>query len=106
MNLIDFFIGLTLVNALPHFVLGTWRANMLSAFGFGHLQNKGYGMLNLSISIALFAYNYGLVGFLDQGMYLGGLTVVMVYMLTGSFWRDFSNTRVGKNPLNKAKDCE
>lgn len=94
MTLIDFITGLTLVNGLPHFVLGTWKGNMLSAFGFGHLQNKLYGLLNLAISLTLYIYSYGFEGFLGNGIYLGGLFVVISYMFTGSFWRDFSNKRV------------
>ena len=54
LTLIDFIIGLTLMNAMPHFVLGTFRARMLSGFGYGHRANIAYGLLNFSISLALY----------------------------------------------------
>lgn len=40
MNLIDLLIGLTLMNAMPHFILGVWKGRMLSAFGFGDYKNS------------------------------------------------------------------
>ena len=94
MTVMDFIIGLTLVNGLPHFVLGTWKANMLSGFGFGHTQNKLYGLLNLVVSLSLFIYSYGFESILENGMYVGGLTVVILYMLTGTMWRDISNKKM------------
>jgi len=96
MVLVDFFIGFTLVNGLPHFVLGTWKANMLSGFGFGHPQNKLYGILNLVVSVSLYLYSYGMENLMANGIYLGGLVVVVIYILTSSIWRDFSNAKVLK----------
>jgi hypothetical protein len=43
MNLIDFIIGLTLMNAMPHFILGVWKGTMLSGFGVGHTRNIVWG---------------------------------------------------------------
>ena len=45
MNWIDFIISATLMNAMPHLVLGTWKGRMFSAFGFGDKQNIAYGFL-------------------------------------------------------------
>ena len=101
MTLIDFIIGLSLVNGLSHFVLGTWKANMLSGFGFGHLQNKLYGFLNLVISLALYIYSYGFESIVENGIYAGGLTVVILYMLTGRIWRDLSNKKVQNKNKNQ-----
>ena len=53
------------------------EANMLSTFGFGHPQNKAYGLLNLMISIALYAYSYGLDQIFENGIYFEGLVVVV-----------------------------
>ena len=39
MNFIDFLIGATLMNAMPHYVLGIWQGRMFSAFGFGNRQS-------------------------------------------------------------------
>ena len=82
MNIIDFIIGLTLVNAIPHFVFGIWKRRMLSAFGFGNLQNILYGILNFVISISLYLYQYGSDHLLANGIYLGGATLVIIYFLT------------------------
>src|SRR6266508_2045162 len=86
MNLIDFFIGLTLMNAMPHFVLGIWKARMLSAFGFGNTKNILYGILNFIISIGLFLYQYGAQQLMDSGIYVGALAILIIYFLTGWVW--------------------
>ena len=83
MTVVDFLIGLTLVNSIPHFALGVWKGRMLSGFGFGDRANIGYGMLNLGISVTLFLVNYGLDALLENGIYLGGLTVVVLWIALG-----------------------
>ncbi len=86
MDTIDFFIGLTLMNAMPHFVLGVWKGRMFSAFGFGDTKNILYGVLNFVASIGLFLYKYGINQFLENGIYIGALTLFVIYFLTGWFW--------------------
>lgn len=81
--IIDFLIGLTLVNALPHFVLGIWKGRMLSIFGFSPRANLAYGLLNAGISICLFLYQYGWAGWKQSPMYLGGLFVIVSYLAVG-----------------------
>ncbi len=86
MDIIDFIIGLTLMNAMPHFVLGIWKGRMLSAFGFGDFQNILYGLLNFVISIGLFLYKYGTEQLFENGIYAGALILLVIYFLTGRFW--------------------
>jgi len=86
MTIVDFLIGMTIMNAMPHFVLGTWKARMFSAFGFGDTKNILYGILNFSISIALYLYKYGINRLTSSGIYLGALTLLIIYFLTGWFW--------------------
>ena len=86
MNLIDFFIGFTLMNAMPHFVLGTWKGRMFSIFGFGNAKNILYGILNFSISIGLFLYKYGPSQLVENGVYAGALIILIIYFLTGWYW--------------------
>ena len=86
LTLIDFIIGLTLMNAMPHFVLGTFEARMLSGFGFGHRANIAYGLFNFTISIALYIYKYSLAGLLSGGIYLGALVVLSIHFATGKFF--------------------
>lgn len=82
-SFIDFIIGLTLINTIPHFVLGTWKGRMFSGLGFGNKQNILYGLLNLSISLSLFIYKHGVEGILENSMYLGALFVIFSYFLVG-----------------------
>lgn len=86
MDFIDFIIGLTLMNAMPHLVLGTWKGRMLSAFGFGDLRNILYGLLNFVISIGLFLYRYGTEQLFENGIYSGALILLVIYFLTGRLW--------------------
>jgi hypothetical protein len=81
--IIDFIIGLTLINTIPHFVLGIWRGRMFSGLGFGNTQNIVYGIINFVISISLFVYKYGLAGILENGIYLGALFVLISYFIVG-----------------------
>jgi len=82
-TLIDFIIGLTLINTIPHFVLGVWKGRMFSGLGFGNRQNILYGILNFLISISLFIYQYGIDGLIDNGIYLGALFVIFSYFIVG-----------------------
>jgi hypothetical protein len=74
------------MNAMPHFVLGTWKARMFSAFGFGNIQNILYGVLSFLISLGLFLYKYGTKGLFDNGIYTGALVILIIYFTTGWFW--------------------
>lgn len=86
MNLMDFLIGATLMNAMPHYVLGIWKGRMFSAFGFGNRQNLLYGLCNAALSLALFLYKYGPNGLYQNAIYGGALTLLVIYLLTGQFW--------------------
>src|SRR5947207_7980324 len=86
MNIIDLLIGLTLMNAMPHFVLGVWKGRMLSAFGFGDTKNILYGLLNFVISLTLFVSRYGTEQLFKNGIYVGAMLILVIYFLTGRFW--------------------
>lgn len=86
MNWIDFLIGFLLMNAMPHFVLGTWKARMFSGFGFGHRQNIAYSALNFLIAGSLFLYTYGWEGLWDHGIFVGAIVMMIIYYSTGWFW--------------------
>lgn len=83
--MIDFMIGLTLVNTIPHFVLGIWKGRMFSGLGFGNTRNILYGLLNFVTSISLFTYQYGAEGFLKNSLYLGALFVIISYFAVGKW---------------------
>ena len=86
MNFIDFLIGMTLMNAMPHFVLGVWQGRMFSAFGFGNWRNILYGLSNFALSVALFLFKYGPGQLYQNAIYGGALTLLIIYLLTGQFW--------------------
>jgi len=86
MNIVDLLIGMTLMNAMPHFVLGIWKGRMLSIFGFGHRQNILYGLLNAAVSVGLFLYQYRAAQLLANGIYAGALLILVIYFLTARFW--------------------
>lgn len=91
MTIIDFIIGATLMNAMPHLVLGIWKGRMFSAFGFGDTQNIAYGLLCLFISVGLFIYKYGAIAVLNNGIYSGALAILLIYFVTGHFWYKLFN---------------
>jgi hypothetical protein len=98
MNIIDFLIGLTLMNAMPHFVLGVWKGRMLSAFGFGDTKNIFYGVLNFAVSLGLFVSRYGIEQLFRNGIYAGALVLLVIYFLTGRLWYSiFHQKHVEKN---------
>ncbi len=98
MNIIDFLIGLTLMNAMPHFVLGVWKGRMLSAFGFGDTKNILYGVLNFAVSLGLFVSRYGIAQLFRNGIYAGALVLLVIYFLTGRLWYSiFHQKQVEKN---------
>src|SRR5687768_11323965 len=93
MNIIDFIIGLTLMNAMPHFILGIWKRKMLSGFGTGNIQNILWGLFNFILSIGLFIFKYGFHGLLENPMYLGAAFVLVTFFVTSYFWyKYYSNT--------------
>jgi vacuolar-type H+-ATPase subunit I/STV1 len=97
MDLIDFLIGMTLMNAMPHFILGTWKARMFSAFGFGDTKNILYGILNFLASLALFVYKYGIKSIAQDGIYAGALALLLVYFLSGWFWYSLFHQKYYEN---------
>ncbi len=89
----DFVIGLTLINTIPHFVLGVWKGRMFSGLGFGNKANILYGLLNFTISISLFIYKYGADGLLQNGIYVGALFVIISYFAIGKLCYTYFHQR-------------
>lgn len=91
MNIIDLLIGLTLMNAMPHYILGVWQGKMLSGFGTGNKQNILWGLTNFLVSVSLFIYEYGINGFIENQIYTGALLVLVTFLCTSYFWYRFYN---------------
>ena len=86
MKIIDLLIGITLMNAMPHYVLGVWKAKMLSGFGLGHSRNIVWGLLNVLASVTLFIYQYGVKGLIENQIYLGALIILVTFLFSSWFW--------------------
>jgi hypothetical protein len=97
MDIVDLLIGMTLMNAMPHFVLGVWKGRMLSVFGFGDAKNILYGLLNFTISMGLFLYKYGMAKLLANGIYAGALILLVIYFLTGKYWYSIFHKKFYEN---------
>lgn len=91
MNIVDLLIGLTLMNAMPHYILGIWKGKMLSGFGTGNIQNIVWGLCNFLASISLFIYRYGLKGILENQIYLGAVIILITFFFTSGFWYNYYN---------------
>lgn len=87
MNWIDFIIGFLLMNAMPHFVLGTWGVRILSGFGFGDKANQFWAYANLTLSWGLFSFTYGIEGLLNHGIYAGALTLLVIFWVASPLWK-------------------
>ena len=83
MDFVDFLIGLSLIHALPHFILGVWNRRFPSPFGPGSTPNIMYSLLILSFSFILFIIKYGLAELMTQGIYLGAITTIVFYSIVG-----------------------
>ena len=84
--MVDAIIGLTLVNALPHYIFGITGQRMLSLFGPSPRANLAYAALNLTVSIGLYLATHGVGELATDTRYLGGLFVAITYGLTGHLW--------------------
>jgi hypothetical protein len=84
-TILDFFIGLTLVNVLPHYLVGILNIRFLGLYGFGNNRNIAYAWTSFLVSIILFHINYGIGSILDHSWYLGGICVILSYLLLGRF---------------------
>ena len=84
MNLVDFFIGGLLVNAMPHLVFGLTKTHFLGMFGYSPKGNIAYAVVQFVLCLVLFYFNYGFEGLLENGYLLGGITVLVLYFVFGN----------------------
>lgn len=89
MNIIDFFIGALLMNAMPHLVMGLTKTHFLGLFGYSPKGNIAYGLLQLITVVGLYSYNYHLESIIHNGFLAGGLTVLVLFFIFGKFMINF-----------------
>jgi len=58
MQIIEFFIGALLVNAMPHLIFGLTKTHFLGLFGYSPKGNIGYAILQFIIALVLIFVNY------------------------------------------------
>ncbi len=85
MNLVDFLIGAFIVNALAHFIFGITKTHYLGLFGYSPKGNIAYGILQFVIVIVLLLVNYSYEAILQNGFVIGGLFVLILFLLFGRF---------------------
>ncbi|AUC77248.1 hypothetical protein CW732_16820 [Olleya sp. Bg11-27] len=89
MNIIDFFIGALLVNAMPHLIFGLTKTHFLGLFGYSPKGNIVYAILQLITCCSLFCFKYGYQVVLTNGFFIGGLTVLCLYFIFGKVLVNF-----------------
>jgi hypothetical protein len=85
MNLIDFIIGGLLANAMPHLIFGLTNTHFLGLFGYSAKGNIMYALLQFTLCIILLLVNYNFSQLLNNGILIGGLTVLVLYIVFGKF---------------------
>ena len=81
--IIDFFIGLFLANAMPHFILGITKTKFLGPFGFSPTGNIVYAVIQFVISLVLIHIQYGLAVIFKNGMLLAAMLVLIMFFIFG-----------------------
>ena len=84
MEWIDVLIGLFLMNAMGHFILGITKTRFLSMFGYSAKGNLAYALSLVFLALSLLIYQDGIVFLKSNGYALGALFVFMVYALFGN----------------------
>ncbi len=83
MNIIDFFIGVLIVNAMPHLIFGLTNTHFLGLFGYSPKGNISYAILQFIICLVLLYFNYTQKELLNNGYLIGGVTVLCLYFIFG-----------------------
>ncbi len=96
MTIIDFLIGFTLMNAMPHFLFGVLKIRFFSAFGFSPQGNIAYGFLNVAIALALFHGEYGFQSLPNHAIVIGACAMLLIYLVSGRFF--YNRFQLGQLP--------
>ena len=85
MTLIDFVIGVLLINAIPHLIFGLTKTHFLGMFGYSPKGNIIYAILQFVGCVMLIVFNYGYSELMKNGYLIGGITVFILYLVFGKF---------------------
>ena len=89
--IVDFFIGLFLANAMPHFILGITKTKFLGPFGYSPIGNIVYAAIQFIISLILIHIQYGLAIIFKNGMLLAAVLVMTMFFIFGKIVLRFYN---------------
>lgn len=96
---LDFLVGIALMNAMPHLIFGITKVRFLSPFGFTPAANIGYSAVNVLIAVVLFQLNRGFAVMIENGIFLGAVFILIVYFISGKFfYRLFQSKTDDGNP--------
>ncbi|HLP14541.1 MAG TPA: hypothetical protein VK177_21600 [Flavobacteriales bacterium] len=93
MNLVDFITGALLMNAMPHFIFGITGTKFLGLFGFSPKGNILYALVQFVACLVLFHANHDVRTILSNGIFTGGLTVLLLFFVFGKTILRFYNKK-------------
>jgi len=83
MMILDFLIGILLMNSLPHFVLGITKTRFLGMFGYAPTANIWYSIVQFVLALVLFHIQHGIETILTNGIFLGAACTCLLFLLFG-----------------------
>lgn len=86
LNILDFLTGFFLMNAMPHLIFGIIRLRFLSLFGFSAIGNLIYALVSIGAAVGIYHHQYDILSMKQDGILLGALTILVIYMITGRFF--------------------
>jgi hypothetical protein len=81
--ILDFLIGVLLVNSLPHFVLGITKTRFLGMFGYKPTANIWYAIVQFVLALVLFHIQHGIESILTNGIFLGAACTCLLFLVFG-----------------------
>jgi hypothetical protein len=81
--ILDFLIGVLLMNSLPHFVLGITKTRFLGMFGYKPTANIWYSIVQIALALILFHTNHGIETILENGIVLGATCTCILFLIFG-----------------------
>jgi hypothetical protein len=70
---------------MPHLIFGLTNTHFLGLFGYSAKGNIMYALLQFTLCIILLLVNYNFSQLLNNGILIGGLTVLVLYLVFGKF---------------------
>ncbi|WP_430406953.1 hypothetical protein [Fluviicola sp.] len=81
--ILDFLIGVLIMNALPHFVLGITKTRFLGMFGYKPTANIWYAVVQFVLALVIFHIQHGIETILTNGIFLGAACTCLLFLIFG-----------------------